>query len=116
MSSPANSPLKCSSFSPQRNLSPVHSNWTIHCAQSHVVFDRLFTYMTFSLYPLGVAPLPVTVTTRIITFLVGDSYKPSFCHCYWEGATPNVSMPSIYDLKVCFTTNAADLILEELQD
>ena len=23
-------------------------------------------------------PLPVTVTTRIITFLAGDPYKPSF--------------------------------------
>ena len=27
---------------------------------------------------VGLSPLPVTVTTRIITFLVGDSYKPSF--------------------------------------
>ena len=27
---------------------------------------------------IGCGPLPVTVTTRIITFLVGDPYKPSF--------------------------------------
>ena len=27
---------------------------------------------------LGCGPLTVTVTTRIITFLVGDPYKPSF--------------------------------------
>ncbi len=27
---------------------------------------------------LGLSPFPVTVTTRIITFLVGDPYKPSF--------------------------------------
>ena len=27
---------------------------------------------------IGLSPLPVTVTTRIITFLVGDPYKPSF--------------------------------------
>ena len=26
----------------------------------------------------GLSPLPVTVTTRIITFFVGDPYKPSF--------------------------------------
>ena len=39
---------------------------------------------------LGCGPLPVTVTTRIITFSVGDPYEPS--HCYWEGATPNESL------------------------
>ena len=27
---------------------------------------------------LGLSPLPVTVTTRIITFLIGNPYKPSF--------------------------------------
>ena len=27
---------------------------------------------------VGCGPLPVTVTTRIITYLVGDSHKPSF--------------------------------------
>ena len=27
---------------------------------------------------IGCGPLTVTVTTRIITFLVGDPYKPSF--------------------------------------
>ncbi len=27
---------------------------------------------------IGCGPLSVTVTTRIITFLVGDPYKPSF--------------------------------------
>ena len=55
---------------------------------------------------LRCGPLPVTVTTRIITFSVGDPYKPSFstvtgrgphpkdtlkkctvigCDCYWAG-------------------------------
>ena len=29
-------------------------------------------------YTLDAAPLTVTVTTRIIAFLVGDPYKPSF--------------------------------------
>ncbi len=27
---------------------------------------------------IGLSPLPVRVTTRIITFLVGNLYKPSF--------------------------------------
>ena len=29
---------------------------------------------------LGCGPLPVTVTTRIITFLIGDSEKTYICH------------------------------------
>ena len=37
---------------------------------------------------LGVAPLPVTVTTRIITFLVGDPYKPSFATVTGRGDNP----------------------------
>ena len=43
-----------------------------------------------------VCPFPVTVTTRIITFLVGNPFLQTFiCHCYWEGATPKV-------LIICF--------------
>ncbi len=38
-----------------------------------------------------VVPLPsMPVTTRIIIFLAGDPYKPSFEHCYWEGGQPKV--------------------------
>ena len=33
-------------------------------------------------------PLPVTVTTRIITFLVGDPYKPSFATVTGRGVDP----------------------------
>ena len=33
-------------------------------------------------------PLPVTVTTRIITFLVGDPYKPSFATVTGWGVDP----------------------------
>ncbi len=32
----------------------------------------------FSSWYVGLSPLPVRVTTRIITFLVGNPYKPSF--------------------------------------
>ena len=35
------------------------------------------------------SPLPVTVTTRIITFLVGDPYKPSFATVTGRGDNPN---------------------------
>ena len=37
---------------------------------------------------LGCGPLPVTVTTRIITFLVGDPYKPSFPTVTGRGPHP----------------------------
>ena len=36
----------------------------------------------------GLSPLPVTVTTRIITFLVGDPYKPSFATVTGRGDNP----------------------------
>ena len=38
---------------------------------------------------LGLSPCPVTVTTRIITFLVGDPYKPSFPVLLGGGTTQN---------------------------
>ena len=37
---------------------------------------------------VGCGPLPVTVTTRIITFLVGDPYKPSFTNVTGRGPHP----------------------------
>ena len=37
---------------------------------------------------VGLSPLPVTVTTRIITFLVGDPYKPSFATVTGRGDNP----------------------------
>ena len=40
------------------------------------------------LYPLfGLSPFPVIVTTRIITFLVGNPYKPSFPLLLGRGTT-----------------------------
>ena len=36
----------------------------------------------------GVSPLPVRVTTRIITFLVGNPYKPSFATVTGRGDNP----------------------------
>ncbi len=37
---------------------------------------------------LGLSPLPVTVTTRIITFLIGYPYKPSFATITGRGGCP----------------------------
>ena len=55
---------------------------------------------------LGCCPLPVTVTTRIITFLVGDPYKPSFATVTGRGDNPryqyhyHVFIPFIHELSV----------------
>ena len=38
---------------------------------------------------LGLSPLPVRVTTRIITFLVGNPNLNLHFHYYWEGGQPN---------------------------
>ncbi len=40
------------------------------------------------MFYLGLSPLPVTVTTSIIIFLVGDSYKPSFATVTGRGGQP----------------------------
>ena len=45
---------------------------------------------------IGLSPLPVTVTTRIITFLVGDPYKPSFATVTGTGDNPTYTPLEIY--------------------
>ncbi len=56
-----------------------------HVCCKHVCFYNINIYL--HIY-LGCGPLPVTVTTRIITFLVGDSYKPSFATVTGRGPHP----------------------------
>ena len=43
---------------------------------------------------VGLSPFPVTVTTRIITFLVGDPYKPSFATITGRGDNPMYMLTS----------------------
>ena len=47
---------------------------------------------------LGLSPLPVRVTTRIITFLVGNPYKPSFPLLLGGGTTQYIPhyLPSFF--------------------
>ena len=57
---------------------------------------------------LGCCPLPVTVTTRIVIFLVGDSYKPSFATATGRGATSKVYLTNAWNrspriLSLCHT-------------
>ena len=61
------------------------------------MFPKKRVSQMFQLFPvsavlntyLGCGPLPVTVTTRIITFSVGDPYKPSFTTGILGGAHPH---------------------------
>ena len=57
-------------------------NWGWAWRVSGVIFSWEFVRST---------PLPVTVTTRIITFLVGDPYKPSFATVTGRGVDPRNS-------------------------
>ena len=50
-----------------------------------------------SIVYLGCGPLPVTVTTRIVTFLVGNPYKPSFATVTGRGQHPKFTH-MIYEL------------------
>ena len=43
---------------------------------------------------IGLSPLPVRVTTRIITFLVGNPYKPSFPLLLGGGTTQEIHLQS----------------------
>ena len=70
-------------------------------------FSLLVRYVSFSWREekktyVGLSPLPVTVTTRIITFLVGDLYKPSFATVTGRGDNPR-HMPKIYKVVDCCT-------------
>ena len=60
---------------------------------------------------LWYGPLPVTVTTRIITLLVGDPYKPLFATVTVRGDNPIFTLSPII-MKWKITLNERKLILE----
>ncbi len=69
----------------------IGKGWgTIHVSQKTVsqMFQLFPVSAVLNIY-LGCGPLPVTVTTRIITFSVGDPYKPSFTTGILGGAHPH---------------------------
>ena len=59
----------------------IHRNICLHLADKIVVY-------------LGSTPHPVTVTTRIITCLIGNPYKPSFVTVTGWGVDPG--RPKVY--------------------
>ena len=56
---------------------------------------RLFLCFFFVFIYFGLSPLPVRVTTRIITFLVGNPYKPSFPLLLGGGTTQYIFQKKI---------------------
>ena len=59
------------------------------CLQGSFSGEEALVEAVFALRDtLRSTPLPVTVTTRIITFLVGDPYKPSFPTVTGRGPHP----------------------------
>ena len=65
---------------------------TVELRTSLYIFN---VHNIFQLY-LGLSPLPVRVTTRIVTFLVGNPYKPSFPLLLGGGTT------QIIPILLCF--------------
>ncbi len=71
-------------------------NGLMNCLQGSFLVKKLLLRrsflcgipLRFSWYDLGLPPCPVTETTRIITFLVGDPYKPAFATVTERGDTP----------------------------
>ncbi len=58
---------------------------------------------------LGRCPLPVTVTTRIITFLIGNPYKPSFATVTGRG--PHPIYIRINDRQVVYFPGRVEVVL-----
>ena len=61
-------------------------------------FQKGAVYLGGKINPvlIGLSPLPVRVTTRIITFLVGNPYKPPFPLLLGGGTTQCIDITSIF--------------------
>ena len=51
---------------------------------------------------IGLSPVPVTVTTRIITFIGGDPYKPSFATVTGRGTTQLINLFFFLLVKIAY--------------
>ena len=67
--------------------------------KSHQVVSNLSLF-GFDLF-FGTTPHPVTVNTRIIPFLVGNPYKPSFVTAPGWGGNPTYSLYFLLEIPVC---------------
>ena len=90
-----------SNLNPTRFFFPANVEWTsgFFCerifetknVKGQVIQVAMFIINMNSTISIGSTPHPATVTTRIITFLVGNPYKSSFATVYWEGGQPKIS-------------------------
>ena len=87
--------LRISPFWPpittNRTMGQTSTKWSVNIATptkcSSYATQEFFQWYHATVY-FGLSPLPVTVTTRIITFLVGNPYKPSFVTVTGRGDNP----------------------------
>ena len=104
----------CFRFVQRRKLPMIHSSYGCSTVpKTHLILRPLRSanlgfliicdyIFTLSIY-LRSTPHPVTVTTRIITFLVGNPYKPSFATVTGWGVDP---IYTVYKMKVISTATA----------
>ena len=66
---------------------------TVQLWKWHIVNRGVWSIAAAAFLPilLGWSPFPVIVTTRIITFLVGNPYKPSFPLLLGRGTTQDIA-------------------------
>ena len=68
------------------------------CMTKHLSEQQLQSQKSLSFRS---TPHPVTVTTRIITFLVGNPYKPSFATVTGWGVDPTYLVCKIFMIIIC---------------
>ena len=59
-------------------------------------------FRTAKITSIGLSPVPVTVTTRIITFIGGDPYKPSFATVTGRGTTQLINLFFFLLVKIAY--------------
>ena len=77
-------------WNPNQPAVKRHDPWAVRPGHWNGVGGSSFCIKKVGLQDihLGLSPCPVTVTTRIIIFLVGDPYKPSFATVTGRGDNP----------------------------
>ena len=81
-----------------------------NCLNMKIPVWRLYKKNMYYIYIyLGRCPLPVTVTTRIITFLIGNPYKPSFATVTGRG--PHPIYIRINDRQVVYFPGRVEVVL-----
>ena len=90
---------------PSMKYMDISTRLDIYCHISLHAVPKIFVHKrVLRIMIIGLSPLPVIVTTRIVVFLVGDPYKPSFATVTGRGDNP------MYYVCVCTCTCSHHLI------